>query len=119
MTVEIAGERLEGCAFDRGGFSYAAELPPSGTPEWLVTLSLEADGSAQLATEFMHGSPPVVESGNWYSETDQLAIQLLSVASPEGPQPIDETLQFRITETGVEALGEFGFGASGWVLVLH
>lgn len=44
---------------------YSASLPAADTPGREITVDLQADGTATVASDYLNGQPPVVETGAW------------------------------------------------------
>jgi hypothetical protein len=50
--------------------SYQATLPAADSPGRDMTLTLKADGTAELSTDYMNGQPPIVQTGMWQKQDD-------------------------------------------------
>jgi uncharacterized lipoprotein NlpE involved in copper resistance len=49
---------------------YHADLPAADSPGRSVTLTLAADGTAQIISDYQNGEPPIVEVGAWTPNAD-------------------------------------------------
>ena len=58
--------------------TYTASLPAASGPGRLVALTLNADGSAEMSTDYQNGKPPIVEVGSWQDNRDGTATVMLT-----------------------------------------
>lgn len=52
---------------------YKARLPAASSPGRDVTLTLNADGTVELSTDYLNGEAPIVEIGTWNADADGTA----------------------------------------------
>ncbi len=69
---------------------YQSEVMPSASSAGrVVTLTLEADGSAAMSTDYMNGEDPIVEVGSYVWDGDQLSVTLTGRADRDYDAPVE------------------------------
>lgn len=63
--------------------TYTASLPAASSPGREMTLTLNADGTAQRRTDYLNGEAPIEESGTWLDNGDGTATLTLT-GRPDG-----------------------------------
>lgn len=86
------------------GGVYTAKLPAASSPGRAITLTLNANSSAELSTDYLNGEAPIVENGAWQDNGDGTATVSLT-GRPDGllyEAPI--VLKFKLTGTTLTAV---------------
>lgn len=73
---------------------YTVSLPAADTPGRNVTVILAEDGKLTVTSDFLNGSPPVVETGTWEETADGEVT--LTITDHDG-QPYDQPYMYQAT----------------------
>jgi basic membrane protein A len=98
--------------------TYTASLPAASSPGRLKTLTLDADGSAELSTDYQNGKPPIVEVGTWQDNGDGTATVMLTgrADGTQYNQPDVITFGLQGTELKAIAWDQAVYGSEGLTL---
>ncbi|AWO01506.1 hypothetical protein DLD77_07275 [Chitinophaga alhagiae] len=93
---------------------YEASLPAASSPGRLIALTLRAPAEVQMTTDYLNGTPEILQMGNWSVQNDGgILITLVTVGSGN---PEKDTLYFQPDGESLRYEGS-NYGSDGLTLV--
>jgi uncharacterized lipoprotein YbaY/uncharacterized lipoprotein NlpE involved in copper resistance len=101
--------------------TYTAMLPAASSPGRAITLTLSADGTAQLSTDYLNGEAPIVEIGDWQDNGDGTATVTLTGRADGTVYEAPNVIKFKLENATLTAVeyDQTLYGSEGLTLQKH
>jgi hypothetical protein len=93
LTYKLEGDKLVEQTDFTG--TYTASMPAASSPGIEVTLTVNADGTVQMSSDYLNGEPPIVQTGTWVNNND--GTMTVTLTDKDGQaMATPETITFRL-----------------------